>query len=278
MSENKELILRDVKLRENALMKNVYLWMILGLAVTAGIAFFVSTSEAALRFIFLNPIVTIAIFIAQLVLVMVLSGRVERLSTGAAVGTFLGYSALTGVTLSSIFLAYTGTSIAIAFMSALSVFIGGAIYGAVTKKDLRSWGGYLTMGLFGLIIASLLNMLFRSSGLDLIVSVIGVVLFTGLTAWDSQRVSDINREYGPSMTSEELTKLGILGALSLYLDFLNQNFERTFEEEHPGEPPYLPYLYAGMLYNVSMKWLEDDCAEDASMLARLVVDAIYPKE
>lgn len=221
MRENKELVLRDVKLRENALMKNVYLWMILGLAVTAGIAFFVSTSEAALRFIFLNPIVTIAIFIAQLVLVMVLSGRVERLSTGAAVGTFLGYSALTGVTLSSIFLAYTGTSIAIAFMSALSVFIGGAIYGAVTKKDLRSWGGYLTMGLFGLIIASLLNMLFRSSGLDLIVSVIGVVLFTGLTAWDSQRVSDINREYGPSMTSEELTKLGILGALSLYLDFLN---------------------------------------------------------
>lgn len=221
MSENKELILRDVKLRENALMKNVYLWMILGLAVTAGIAFFVSTSEAALRFIFLNPIVTIAIFIAQLVLVMVLSGRVERLSTGAAVGTFLGYSALTGVTLSSIFLAYTGTSIAVAFISALSVFVGGAVYGAVTKKDLRSWGGYLTMGLFGLIIASLLNMLFRSSGLDLIVSVIGVVLFTGLTAWDSQRVSDINREYGPSMTSEELTKLGILGALSLYLDFLN---------------------------------------------------------
>lgn len=221
MSENKELILKDVKLRENALMKNVYLWMILGLAVTAGIAFFVSTSEAALRFIFLNPIVTIAIFIAQLVLVMVLSGRVERLSTGAAVGTFLGYSALTGVTLSSIFLAYTGTSIAVAFISALSVFVGGAVYGAVTKKDLRSWGGYLTMGLFGLIIASLLNMLFRSSGLDLIVSFVGVVLFTGLTAWDSQRVSDINREYGPSMTSEELTKLGILGALSLYLDFLN---------------------------------------------------------
>ena len=221
MSENKELILKDVKLRENALMKNVYLWMILGLAVTAGIAFFVSTSEAALRFIFLNPIVTIAIFIAQLVLVMVLSGRVERLSTGAAVGTFLGYSALTGVTLSSIFLAYTGTSIAIAFMSALSVFIGGAIYGAVTKKDLRSWGGYLTMGLFGLIIASLLNMFLASSGLDFIVSVIGVILFTALTAWDSQRVSDINREYGSEMTSEELTKIGIMGALSLYLDFLN---------------------------------------------------------
>ena len=221
MNEKKAIVMRDVKLRENVLMKNVYLWMILGLAVTAGISFAVSQSITLMRFVLLNPLVTIGIFIAQIVLVVMLSGRVERLRTGSAIALFLGYSALTGVTLSSIFLAYTGTSIAIAFMSALSVFIGGAIYGAVTKKDLRSWGGYLTMGLFGLIIASLLNMLFRSSGLDLIVSVIGVVLFTGLTAWDSQRVSDINREYGPSMTSEELTKLGILGALSLYLDFLN---------------------------------------------------------
>lgn len=221
MNDKKELILRDVKLRENALMKNVYLWMILGLAVTAGVAYFVSVSEAAIRFIYFNRLVTIGIFIAQLVLVMMLSGRVERFSTGTAVGLFLGYSALTGLTLSSIFLAYTGTSIAIAFISALSVFAGGAIYGAVTKKDLRSWGGYLTMGLFGLIIASLLNMFLASSGLDFIVSVIGVILFTGLTAWDSQRVSDINREYGSEMTSEELTKIGIMGALSLYLDFLN---------------------------------------------------------
>ena len=221
MNDKKELILRDVKLRENALMKNVYLWMILGLAVTAGVAYFVSVSEAAIRFIYFNPLVTIGIFIAQLVLVMMLSGRVERFSTGTAIGLFLGYSALTGLTLSSIFLAYTGTSIAIAFISALSVFAGGAIYGAVTKKDLRSWGGYLTMGLFGLIIASLLNMFLASSGLDFIVSVIGVILFTALTAWDSQRVSDINREYGSEMTSEELTKIGIMGALSLYLDFLN---------------------------------------------------------
>lgn len=221
MNDKKELILRDVKLRENALMKNVYLWMILGLAVTAGVAYFVSISEAAIRFIYFNLLVTIGIFIAQLVLVMMLSGRVERFSTGTAIGLFLGYSALTGLTLSSIFLAYTGTSIAIAFISALSVFAGGAIYGAVTKKDLRSWGGYLTMGLFGLIIASLLNMFLASSGLDFIVSVIGVILFTALTAWDSQRVSDINREYGSEMTSEELTKIGIMGALSLYLDFLN---------------------------------------------------------
>ncbi len=221
MNDKKAIVLRDVRLRENALMKNVYLWMILGLAITAGVAFAVSNSVAALRFIYSNMLVVLGIFIAQLVMVMVLSSRVERLQKGTAAALFVGYSALTGLTLSSIFIAYTGTSIAVAFVSALSVFAGGAVYGAVTKKDLRSIGGYLTMGLFGLIIASLLNMLIGSSMLDFAVSVIGVVLFVGLTAWDSQRIADINATYGQEMTNEELTKIGILGALSLYLDFLN---------------------------------------------------------
>ena len=221
MNEKKAIVLRDVKLRENALMKNVYLWMILGLAVTAGISFAVSQSITLMRFVLLNPLVTIGVFVAQIVLVIMLSGRVETLRTGTAIGLFLGYSALTGVTLSSIFLAYTGTSIAVAFVSALSVFVGGAVYGAVTKKSLKSWGGYLTMGLFGLIIASLLNLFFVSSGLNFIVSIIGVILFTGLTAWDSQRIADMNAQYGADMTNEELTKIGILGALDLYLDFIN---------------------------------------------------------
>lgn len=221
MNEKKAIVMRDVKLRENVLMKNVYLWMILGLAVTAGISFAVSQSITLMRFVLLNPLVTIGIFIAQIVLVVMLSGRVERLRTGSAIALFLGYSALTGVTLSSIFLAYTGTSIAIAFVSALSVFAGGAIYGAVTKKSLKSWGGFLTMGLFGLIIASFINLLFASSGLNFLVSIVGVVLFTGLTAWDSQRIADMNAQFGQDMTNEELTKIGILGALDLYLDFIN---------------------------------------------------------
>ncbi len=221
MNEKKAIVMRDVKLRENALLKNVYLWMILGLAVTAGVSFAVSQSITLMRFVLLNPLVTIGVFVAQIVLVMMLSGRVERLQTGTAIALFLGYSALTGVTLSSIFLAYTGTSIAIAFVSALSVFAGGAIYGAVTKKSLKSWGGYLTMGLFGLIIASLINLFFASSGLNFLVSIVGVVLFTGLTAWDSQRIADMNAQYGADMTTEELTKIGILGALDLYLDFIN---------------------------------------------------------
>lgn len=221
MNEKKTIVMRDVKLRENVLMKNVYLWMILGLAVTAGISFAVSQSITLMRFVLLNPLVTIGIFIAQIVLVVMLSGRVERLRTGSAIALFLGYSALTGVTLSSIFLAYTGTSIAIAFVSALSVFAGGAIYGAVTKKSLKSWGGFLTMGLFGLIVASFINLLFASSGLNFLVSIVGVVLFTGLTAWDSQRIADMNAQFGQDMTNEELTKIGILGALDLYLDFIN---------------------------------------------------------
>ena len=221
MNDKKSIVLRDVKVRENALMKNVYLWMILGLAVTAGVSFAVSQSVTLMRFVLLNPLVTIGVFVAQIILVIMLSGRVERLRTGTAISLFIGYSALTGVTLSSIFLAFTGTSIAISFVSALSVFAAGAIYGAVTKKSLRSWGGFLTMGLFGLGIASLINMFFASSGLNFLVSIVGVVLFTALTAWDSQRIADMNAQYGQEMTSEELTKIGILGALDLYLDFIN---------------------------------------------------------
>ena len=224
MNDRKSIVLRDVKVRENALMKNVYLGMILGLAITAGVSFATANYQPLLRFVLLNPLVTIAVFIAQIVLVVMLSSRVERLSTGSAIGIFIGYSALTGLTLSSIFIAYTGTSIALAFVSAIAVFAGGAIYGAVTKKSLKSWGGYLTMGLFGMIIASLISLFLSPAGyagFNLVISAIGVVLFTGLTAWDSQRIADMNAMYGQDMTSEELTKIGILGALDLYLDFIN---------------------------------------------------------
>ena len=201
MNDRKSIVLRDVKVRENALMKNVYLWMILGLAITAGVSFATANYQPLLRFVLLNPLVTIAVFIAQIVLVVMLSSRVERLSTGSAIGIFIGYSALTGLTLSSIFIAYTGTSIALAFVSAIAVFAG-----------------------VGMIIASLISLFLSPAGyagFNLVISAIGVVLFTGLTAWDSQRIADMNAMYGQDMTSEELTKIGILGALDLYLDFIN---------------------------------------------------------
>ncbi len=221
MSKDRSLILHDVSLRENVLLRNVYLWMMLGLAITAGVAFAVSNSMTLMRYVVLNPFVTIAVFIAELVMVMMLSGRVESMRTGTAIGTFIGYSALTGLTLSTIFIAYTGTTITLAFVSAIAVFGAGAIYGTLTKRDIRGMGSYLMMGLIGLIIASLLNLFMRSSGFDFIISVIGVLLFTGLSAWDARRVADINNQFGPDMTNEELTKIGILGALELYLDFLN---------------------------------------------------------
>lgn len=219
--KDKSLVLHDVSLRENVLLRNVYLWMVLGLAITAGVAFAASHSMAVMRYVVLNPMVTLVVFIAQLVMVMMLSGRVERMQTGTAIAVFLGYSALTGLTLSSIFFAYAMADISLAFISATAVFAGGAVYGTVTRRDLRGMGGYLMMGLFGLIIASVVNLFLRSSGFDFMISIIGVLLFTGLSAWDARRIADINNQFGPDMTNEELTKIGILGALELYLDFLN---------------------------------------------------------
>lgn len=221
MNNSKDVILHDVKIRENVLLRNVYLWMIAGLAVTAAVSFALSHTLSFIRFFYSNPMIVIAAFIAELVLVMVLSGRIERLSTGAAIALFLAYSAVTGLTLTSIFIVYAQTTLVLAFVSAASVFAAGAIYGAVTKKDLRGIGGYLSMALIGMMVALLINMFLRSSAFDLLISAVGVVLFTGLTAWDSQKISDMNRSYGSMMTSEELTKVGILGALDLYLDFLN---------------------------------------------------------
>ena len=168
--KDKSLVLHDVSLRENVLLRNVYLWMVLGLAITAGVAFAASHSMAVMRYVVLNPMVTLVVFIAQLVMVMMLSGRVERMQTGTAIAVFLGYSALTGLTLSSIFFAYAMADISLAFISAAAVFAGGAVYGTVTRRDLRGMGGYLMMGLFGLIIASVVNLFLRSSGFDFMIS------------------------------------------------------------------------------------------------------------
>ena len=163
--KDRSLILHDVSLRENVLLRNVYLWMFAGLAITAVTAFAVSHSVTLMRYVVLNPLVTLAVFIAQLVMVMMLSGRVERMQTGTAIGVFIGYSALTGVTLSSIFFAYTMADVSLAFISAAAVFGAGAIYGTFTKRDLRGMGSYLMMGLIGLLIASMVNIFLRSSAL-----------------------------------------------------------------------------------------------------------------
>ncbi len=220
--KDRNLVLTNVEKRENVFLSRVYLKMTGALALTAVVAFLVAQSASLMRFVVLNPVAMIVLAIAQIGLVMYLSARVESMSKLSATLCFFGYAALTGVTFSVIVTAFLGTLvIAKAFISASVVFALAAIYGAVTKKSLKGWASWLMMALIGVIIASLINMFLGSSMLDLIICGVGVLIFTLLTAWDSQKLTDMNARYGTMMTEEELSKISVMGALDLYLDFIN---------------------------------------------------------
>ena len=219
---NNETMLTNVEARQNVYLKKVYLWMALGLGVTALTAFLTAASPSIVKFIYSNPFVTILCFVLELAFVFILSGRLEKLSVGACFGLFFGYSFVTGVTFSSILLIYAGTNvITLSFVTASAVFGVAAIYGSVTKKSIKGWGGWIMMGLISLIVVSLVNIFIGSSRLEMLISGVGVILFAFLTAWDSQKLMDMNRNCGPYMTQDELSKLSIMGALDLYLDFIN---------------------------------------------------------
>ena len=219
---NDETMLTNVEARQNVYLKKVYLWMALGLGVTALTAFLTAASPSIVKFIYSNPFVTILCFVLELAFVFILSGRLEKLSVGACFGLFFGYSFETGVTFSSILLVYAGTNvITLSFVTASAVFGVAAIYGSVTKKSIKGWGGWIMMGLISLIVVSLVNIFIGSSRLEMLISGVGVILFAFLTAWDSQKLMDMNRNCGPYMTQDELSKLSIMGALDLYLDFIN---------------------------------------------------------
>ena len=221
MTNNNLTVYKNTIERENSLIRNVYLFMTAGLALTALVAWFASTNEAVLRYILLNPFGSIILVVAQFAIVFFLSSRVENMRTGSAIAAFFAYSALTGISLSSIFIAYAGLTIWHAFVTAALMFVGCSVYATFTKRNVARWGSYLVMGLWGLIVASLVTLFFRSGFLDFIISLVGVVLFMGLTIWDTKRIVAMNQEYGAEMTSTEHTKLGIIGALNLYLDFIN---------------------------------------------------------
>ena len=219
---NNETMLTNVEARQNVYLEKVYLWMALGLGVTALTAFLTAASPSIVKFIYSNPFVTILCFVLELAFVFILSGRLEKLSVGACFGLFFGYSFVTGVTFSSILLVYAGTNvITLSFVTASAVFGVAAIYGSVTKKSIKGWGGWIMMGLISLIVVSLVNIFIGSSRLEMLISGVGVILFAFLTAWDSQKLMDMNRNCGPYMTQDELSKLSIMGALDLYLDFIN---------------------------------------------------------
>ncbi len=213
--------LSNIKARENTLLRNVYLWMTSGLALTAVVSYGVASSESLMRFFFSNSFTFLLIIFGQLALVMYLSARLQKMSTTSAVVSFAGYSVLTGISLSVLVYAYSSIVLSRAFFTTALLFGSMSFYGMVTKKNLDGIGRYLIMGLWGLIIASVINFLFRSSGLYYLVSYLGVIIFLGLTAWDTQKIKRMNDEIGYDMDEDTYIKLSIIGALMLYLDFIN---------------------------------------------------------
>ena len=205
----------------NDFIRSVYNWMALGLALTGIIAFYVANSETLLKLIFGNQLVFWGLVIGELVLVFSISGRIAKMSAQTATGLFLLYSALNGATLSFIFLAYSGTSIARVFFITAGTFAVCSVYGMTTKRDLTSLGGFLFMGLVGIIIASVVNMFIGSSAMSMIISYIGVLVFVGLTAYDTQRIKEMALSRPAGLQADAQRKGAILGALSLYLDFIN---------------------------------------------------------
>lgn len=204
----------------NAFLRGVYNWMALGLGLTALVAYVVATTPVVAQAIFTNPILFWGLLLGQLGLVFAISGAVHRMSAGTATGLFLLYSALNGATLSAILLVYTTASIFKAFIVCTGMFAAMSVYGATTKKDLTSWGSFLFMGLIGVIIASIVNIFMASSALDFVISGIGVLVFVGLTAYDTQKLK-VMGESAPMDDAVAIRRGTILGALTLYLDFIN---------------------------------------------------------
>lgn len=200
--------------------RSVYQWMAGGLALTAATALLVVSSPTLLMNLVMNRGAFYVLLFAELGLVVWLSGWIERMSVRTASWAFLGYSVLNGVTLSVIFVAYTGTSVALTFVTTAAVFGSAAVYGSVTGRDLTSVGSFAFMGLVGLLVGSLLNWFFKSPAFDWALTYVGVVVFTLLAAYDAQKIQRMGLA-AAGRGEAALSRNAILGALALYLDFIN---------------------------------------------------------
>ena len=201
-------------------MRQVYQWMTAGLALTTAVAYGVASSPAIRDAILGNSMVMILLIVAQFGLVIALSAAIHKMSAGTATALFLLYSALTGATLSSIFVIYPIASIANAFLVTTGTFLAMSVYGSVTKRDLTGMGNFLFMGLIGIVIAMVVNIFLRSGMMDLIISCLGVLIFTGLTAYDTQKLRRFG-EGAPLADGTAVRRGAIMGALTLDLDFIN---------------------------------------------------------
>jgi hypothetical protein len=210
--------IRDV--RVTAFLSRVYGWMFLGLLLTAGTAVGVASSPTLIETLILNRGLFWIMIFAQLGVVVFLSVRVQKMAPATAAILFLLYSALVGVTSSTIFMIYTGASIMSAFVIAAGMFGTMAVFGSLTKRSLAGVGQFMFMGLVGLILASVVNIFVFSDMLNFVISVVGVLVFTGLTAWDAQRL----KHMAVALPDGRVGSYAIVGALSLYLDFINLFF------------------------------------------------------
>lgn len=205
----------DAGLRRHML--GIYRYMGLGLLVTGLVAFAVASSPMLVTAIFGTPLKWV-VMLAPLAFVMFFTFRIQQMTTATARLTFFAFAAVMGVSMASIFLAFTGTSIAQTFLIAAPMFAGVSLWGYTTGRDLSRFSTFLMMGLIGVIVASLFNIFLGSTTMQLIISLIGVAVFTGLTAWDTQRAKS---EYFAFAGSEQADKLAVMSALSLYLNLLN---------------------------------------------------------
>ncbi len=205
----------------NSFIQSVYNWMTVGLGITAVVAFFVANSEFMLKMIFGNPFILWGLIIGEFALVFVLASRIGKMEASTATALFVLYSALNGATLSSIFLVYTSSAITSAFLVCSLTFGACSIYGMTTKRDLTSMGSFMFMGLIGIIIASIVNFFLRSSAMSMIISYLGVFIFIGLTAYDTQKLKEMAMTQPSGIDAGIIRKGAIQGALTLYLDFIN---------------------------------------------------------
>jgi len=207
--------------RTRSLLRNVYLWMTGGLALTAVVALGVASNTDIIRAILSSRFLFIGLLVAEIGLVWFLSARIAKLSPVAATAAFAAYAVLNGVTLSLILLVYTAASLATALFITAGTFAGMSVYATVTRRDLAKVGTYLVYGLWGIILASLVNLFLKSPVVDWIVSYVGVAVFLGLTAYDTQVIRRWSQQAGDSLSEADYIRFSILGALKLYLDFVN---------------------------------------------------------
>ena len=208
------------KAAQSALFRSVYLWMALALAITGFTAMYIAKSYTFLEMITQNSMMLWGLLIAEIGLVMYLTARIQRISFTTATLLFIAYSIVNGLTLSVLFMVYTMSSIATTFFITAGTFGTMALFGYVTKKDLTRIGSLCGMAVIGLIIAMLVNMFLHNSMMDLVISGIGVLIFVGLTAYDSQKIKQMLT--GDDIEINETTqKIALMGALTLYLDFIN---------------------------------------------------------